>query len=175
MISLIYGGSGSGKSAFAEARVLELSTEKRVYLATMQVYGNEGRQKVKRHRKMRETKGFSTIERQRALTGCIADNTATVLLECVSNLVANEMFVGETMVPKEQVVHTVVEGITHVANHVKHLVMVSNNIFEDETGYSEETEEYRRALGEVNRQLAAMSDEVIEVVMGCPVYWKGKK
>jgi len=41
--------------------------------------------------------------------------------------------------------------------------------------YSPETEGYRRALGRVNQEIAAMSDEVVEVVLGCPVYWKGTK
>lgn len=174
MIVLFYGGSGSGKSALAEARVMELSKNHRYYLATMQVYGEEGRQKVERHRKMRETKDFTTVEKTNDIGGCIKDKDGTVLLECVSNLVANEMFLPEEILAKEVVVERVMQGIQTLAQDVKNLVIVSNNIFEDWDSYSEETENYRQALGLVNQQIAAMSDEVMEAVAGCSVCWKSQ-
>ena len=61
MITLVIGGSGSGKSAYAES-LLEDYAGTKYYLATMQVFDEEGRQKVQRHRKLREGKGFCTIE-----------------------------------------------------------------------------------------------------------------
>ena len=58
------GGSGSGKSAFAEQKAVSLAAGgELVYLATMQVYGEEGKKKVERHRQLRRGKGFETIER----------------------------------------------------------------------------------------------------------------
>ena len=59
----IYGAIASGKSAYAEDYVCRLGKE-RVYLALMQVYGEEGRKRVKKHRKMREGKEFRTVECQ---------------------------------------------------------------------------------------------------------------
>ena len=50
---LVIGGSGSGKSAYAEKVALECQKEKRhFYLATMHVFGEEGQKKVERHRKL---------------------------------------------------------------------------------------------------------------------------
>ena len=44
---MINGGSGSGKSAYAEECIVRMSQGlSRYYLATMQVYGEEGRKKV---------------------------------------------------------------------------------------------------------------------------------
>ena len=60
---LVIGGSGSGKSAYAEKVALECQKEKRhFYLATMHVFGEEGQKKVERHKRMRAGKGFVTIE-----------------------------------------------------------------------------------------------------------------
>ena len=60
MITLVLGGSGSGKSAYAE-HLLDGKTNK-YYIATMQVYDAEGEKKVARHRRLRAGKGFVTIE-----------------------------------------------------------------------------------------------------------------
>ena len=63
MITLVLGGSGSGKSAYAE-HLLDGKTNK-YYIATMQVYDAEGGKKVARHRRLRAGKGFVTMEQPR--------------------------------------------------------------------------------------------------------------
>ena len=75
MMILVIGGSGSGKSSYAEKIVVCLSrgmipsgenfsdiNMKRYYLATMQIFDEEGYQKAERHRKLRSKKEFLTIE-----------------------------------------------------------------------------------------------------------------
>ena len=63
MFHLVTGGSGSGKSEYAEQLIMEFGEKepwrKRYYLATMMPFGEETKQKIERHRKMREGKGFS--------------------------------------------------------------------------------------------------------------------
>ncbi len=99
MMTVITGVSASGKSEYAERRASELADGGALYYAaTMEPYGEEGRQRVERHRRLREGKGFVTIECYRgigrALDGVDAADRreATVLVECMSNLLANEMF-----------------------------------------------------------------------------------
>ena len=63
MTVLIIGYPESGKSELAENMVMEMAAPgDRVYLATMIPYGDEGASRVEKHRKMREGKGFETIE-----------------------------------------------------------------------------------------------------------------
>ena len=66
MFHLVTGGSGSGKSEYAEQLITEFGEKerwrKRYYLATMMPFGEETKQKIERHRKMREGKGFCTVE-----------------------------------------------------------------------------------------------------------------
>lgn len=52
MLTLVIGGSASGKSAFAESICLQ-SPLPRTYLATMQVWDAECAARVARHRAMR--------------------------------------------------------------------------------------------------------------------------
>ena len=61
MIHLVTGGSGSGKSAYAEQCILDFGGTRRVYIATMQQYGAEGQARISRHLKMSEAKKYSTI------------------------------------------------------------------------------------------------------------------
>lgn len=182
MMVLITGGSGSGKSAYAEQMAGELGKDgPKYYLATMRVYDEEGQRRIERHRRMRRDKGFCTIEQPAAiekalghLTGS-ASRESTVLLECVSNLVANEMFAGETPEPEEQVVRKVEQGVKSLKKGVRHLVVVTNNVQEDGILYDAATMEYLKAMGEINQRLAAMADEVVEVVAGIPVVVFGQK
>ena len=176
MLTLIIGGSGSGKSAFAEHYISCLAKEKRkYYLATMQVFDEEGQAKIDRHRRAREGKGFFTIEQPTAIHKACEKMEAgvkCVLLECMSNLVANEMFKDEKTGSAVEITDKVITEIRELINQVTDLVIVSNNVFEDGGTYDEATMEYIRALGSINEKLADMADEVIEVVVGIPIVMK---
>lgn len=197
MITLIIGGSGSGKSAYAEDYVLAAAADlPKYYIATMQVYDAEGERKVERHRRLRAGKGFVTIEQPtdigkagikiagnawneqekgdiHEVDGMDAPNEekqgGVALLECMSNLVANEMFSGEQMPETDAVVRRVTEGIEALAKQLTHFVIVSNNVFEDGIAYDALTLRYIEALGRINTRLADLADHVVEVVVGIPV------
>ncbi len=171
MMILVTGGSGSGKSAFAEQRVLSLGEGRRIYIATMQPYDDEGRRRVDRHRAMRAGKGFETVEQYTGLKNLSLPSGSIALLECMSNLAANEMF-GEEGAGADTV-SEILEGVRRIRQQVSHLVIVTNEIFSEAVSYEGDTDTYRKYLGEINQQLARMADEVCEVVYGIPVYVKG--
>ena len=99
----------------------------------------------------------------------------TVLLECMSNLVANEMFSGADIVSEDVVVGHILQGIKNLSTKVDELVIVSNNVFEDGISYDATTQAYIRALGRINTGVAALADTVTEVVVGIPVPVKERK
>lgn len=176
MMILVTGGSGSGKSEYAENRIVELAKDcDRYYIATMQVYDEEGQRRIARHRQMRSGKGFATIEQQTDIEKAIekmqagSPNNRAALLECMSNLVANEMFEDGIVNNKEEVVKKIIAGMRQLKESVAHLVVVSNNVFEDGIVYDQTTMDYIEAIGQINGQLAKMADEVVEVVVGIPV------
>ena len=179
MLVLITGGSGSGKSSYAESYTMKLSeNSKRYYIATMQVSGEEGRKKVERHREMRAGKGFFTIEQPTDVEQvigkmCASEKEDTVaLLECMSNLAANEMFSEEQPKNRSVVTEKIIQGIKELNKSVRQLVIVSNNVFEDGITYDDTTMEYIRAMGMINQELARIADKVVEVVVGIPVVVK---
>ena len=196
MMVLVVGGSGSGKSSYAEKVTVSLAQEsvkeitksentslsdfklniaKKYYLATMQVFDDEGRKKVDRHRNLRNGKGFFTIEQPVRISSALEkmeDGDRTVLLECISNLTANEMFSEKKTMTEIQVTENVIRDIKMLKEQTNHLVVVSNNVFEDGITYDETTTKYIRAMGKINQKLAALADRVVEVVAGIPVTLK---
>ena len=119
MMTVVTGGSGSGKSAFAEDKIVSFGPAKRIYIATMHPYDEESHKRVARHRKMRAGKGFETVECYTGLKNLDFPENAVVLLECMSNLAANEMF--EEKGAGEKTVEAVLEGI-------KKLSIINQNI-----------------------------------------------
>ena len=188
MIRFVYGGSGSGKSAFAEQLVVSCGAERKYYVATMKVYDDEGRRKVARHQKLRENKGFVTIEQptcigsaarqiqqgaksvqQNARPGENPSGKCVVLLECLMNLVANEMFTPDGIVAESDVIARVEEGLNELFSIADDVVVVSGNVFCDGVEYDETTKSYMRSLAAVNAFVARKADESFEVVAGIPL------
>lgn len=177
MMVLVVGGSGSGKSSYAEKTAVSLAQAgmKKYYLATMQVFDDEGRKKVDRHRNLRNGKDFFTIEQPTRISGALEkmeDGDRIVLLECISNLIANEMFSEEQAVTEMQVTDNVIRDIKMLKNQTNHLIVVSNNVFEDGITYDGATTKYIQAMGKINQKLASLADRIVEVVAGIPVVIK---
>ena len=167
MIVLVTGGSGCGKSTWAEQLVASLPDEKRVYIATMQVYDEESVKRVERHRAQRADTGFHTIECEKDLASADIAEGSVVLLEDLVNLMANEMFDGGN-------VSRIVPALHELAKKCRHLVMVTNDVFSDGIEYAESTQEYIRQLAEINNAAAKIADHVVEVVYSIPVEVKGE-
>ncbi len=94
------------------------------------------------------------------------------MLECISNLTANEMFSEKKAMTEIQVTENVIRDIKMLKEQTNHLVVVSNNVFEDGITYDETTTKYIQAMGKINQKLAALADRVVEVVAGIPVTLK---
>ena len=189
MLHIVYGGSASGKSSYAESFAMSLQGEGRLlYIATMYPYkwntteiDPETMQRIERHRAMRADKGFDTVECYRHVEHIVAKRQDVLLLECMSNLLANEMYLGqdsnagsdmaETMSP---VSNKIVQALIDLSTRVQELVIVTNDVFSDggSLTYDESTREYVKNLAEINCALARVAETVTEVVCGIPVIVK---
>ena len=167
MIILVTGGSGCGKSTWAEKLVDRLQEDRRVYLATMHVYDEESRQRVLRHRAQRAERNFTPVECRQDLDSAEIPEGSIVLLEDLVNLTANEMF-------EDGDVSRIVPALRRLASRCRHLVMVTNDLFSDGETYSPSVQEYLKCLADINREAAEMADSVVEVVYSVPVALKGE-
>ena len=189
MLHIVYGGSASGKSSYAESFAMSLQGEGRLlYIATMYPYkwntteiDPETMQRIERHRAMRADKGFDTVECYRHVEHIVAKRQDVLLLECMSNLLANEMYLepdsnagsdmAETMSP---VSNKIVQALVNLSTRVQDVVIVTNDVFSDggSLTYDESTLEYVKNLAEINCALARVAETVTEVVCGIPVIVK---
>ena len=170
MLELVTGGSGSGKSAYAESRICEYNRQAPkplFYIATMYPYGEETEKKIERHRILRKGKGFETLEWYTGLKQHLEEGSlkgADVLLECMSNLVANEMYMESGAGCHAD--QAILEGIQELNQQCSNLVIVTNEVFSESVPDSPEMKEYKRILGKINREIAIMADQVTEVIYG---------
>jgi adenosyl cobinamide kinase/adenosyl cobinamide phosphate guanylyltransferase len=202
MLHIVYGGSASGKSSYAESFAMSLQGEGRLlYIATMYPYkwntteiDPETMQRIERHRAMRADKGFDTVECYRHVEHIVAKRQDVLLLECMSNLLANEMYLeqdsddgglAETMSEVEKtgvgmsetlspVSNKIVQALVNLSTRVQDVVIVTNDVFSDggSLTYDESTREYVKNLAEINCALARVAETVTEVVCGIPVIVK---
>lgn len=211
MLHIVYGGSASGKSSYAESFALSLQGDGRLlYIATMYPYkwntteiDPETMQRIERHRAMRADKWFDTVECYRHVEHIMAKRQDVLLLECMSNLLANEMYLependdsgrpetmsevektgvdgnassdmAETMSPVSK---KIVQALVDLSTRVQDVVIVTNDVFSDggNLTYDESTREYVKNLAEINCALAREAATVTEIVCGIPVNIKGDK
>lgn len=173
MFRVVTGGSGSGKSAYAEQCVLDFGPAKRIYIATMFPFDEECDKRIQRHRQMRKEKQFETLECYTGLKNTDIPKDSVVLLECMSNLTANEMY--QENGAGERTVEEILAGIDWLLGRVHHLVVVTNEIFSDGITYDPDTCRYQSYLGQINSAMGRMADTVTEVVYGIPLAVKGEK
>lgn len=172
MVELIIGGAASGKSELAEREALKYE-KPCYYLATMQSDPGDkdgrGRERIERHRRRRAGLGFETIEKSSDI-GQTAGKIrgGCVLLECLTNLAANELFADSGMRDGEEVYRKLEADLERLASEAATLIIVSGDVHRDDTVYSDETETYRRLLARINTWCAMHSDRVYEVIYGCP-------
>lgn len=196
MLFLITGASGSGKSEYAERIVCALAAKEnikeKIYLATMENESNAAKQRIARHQKLRQGKGFLTIEapygrfhfmttgsdgfsaaeNEKESETRTAASGRIVLLECISNLLANLMF--DKGMSSAEAVSELLSALEQIERDCRHMVVVTNEVFSDGASYTGEMFSYISALGEANVRLAARAEVFCEVVYSVPVFLKGE-
>lgn len=182
MLYVITGGSGSGKSEYAESAAVHMSSVLGgglYYVATMKPYDEECDKRIARHRQMRSQKGFVTVECPIGLETVMEKEKAVYLLEDLSNLLANERYLeegrikGDGETAGQQAAEAILAPILALAKSGS-VVVVTNEIFSDGAEYEEETQLYCRLLGFLNAELAKEADGVAEVVCSIPLCQKGE-
>lgn len=172
---LVTGGSGSGKSAWAEQTLLAQARGRAVYLAAMENDGSaEAAARVARHRAMRAKHGqdagleFLTMERPVDVDGAAVEPGDSVLLEDLGNLLANEIW-SPAGVGADRAEERIMSGIRTLLDRAALLVVVSCDVFADGAEYDEGTIAYIRSLANLHRRLAALACRTVEVVCGIPI------
>jgi adenosylcobinamide kinase / adenosylcobinamide-phosphate guanylyltransferase len=164
---LVLGGARSGKSAFAEARLVALGLPK-VYLATATAGDDEMQARIAHHRARRGL-DWRTIEEPLDLVDALRQHAArdrAVLVDCLTLWLSNLMHAGRD---PEHEARRLVEWLGAAPGPV---VLVSNEVG---LGLVPETplgRSFRDAQGRLNQQVAAVVSDVAFVAAGLPLWLK---
>lgn len=162
---LVSGPSGSGKSVFAEQLAARLPGS-RYYIATMVPCTADNHRRIEKHRLQRQGLGFVTLERDRDVSLAPVEPGSTVLLEDVSNLLANALFAQGGSAGQVE------EDIRGLAGRCGTFIAVTIAGLE-EAGCTGETAGYIRDLNQLNRRLFQLADAAVSMKDGRPIARKG--
>lgn len=165
ILVLISGSNSSGKSIYAE-QLIAKTTGARYYIATMRPCTEDNHRRVEKHRAQRQGLGFDTLECPYQIGNAPISPDGVVLLEDVSNLLANAMF------EKGGSSDSVFRDICALADRCRILVVVTIAGLKDD-GYDEETVAYINGLNKINQKLFDKASVAISMREGTPVYQKG--
>lgn len=193
MIIFISGGAKNGKTTMGQDLTVALAGGgPHYYVATMIPADDEDHDRIRRHIEDRDGMGFETIEIGHNILSCLetpdrtgaeadsllqkpVDCNGSFLLDSVTALLLNELF-PDPLSPDMDVeaAEKCGDDLVTFAKSVKDVVFVSDYIYSDAQRYDEVTETYRRCLASIDRELAAISDTVIEVSAGNIFVHKGE-
>lgn len=170
MKTLITGGIKSGKSFYALKKAREREG-KRGFIATAMIKDDEMAKRVKEHRRERGTE-FETIEEPYELVRAVkfADKKyAVTVVDCLNmwllNLMEEKMDIAKE---RENLIAT-------LKNTTSHFIIVTNEVSSGVVPADEYTRRFVEELSILNAGVAGVSDEVVLMVAGCPLYLKGEK
>ena len=177
MIYFITGGAKNGKSSLAQDLAVAMSRGgTHYYIATMIPADQEDYRRIRLHIQDRAGLGFQTLECGRNILSLLdrVDPDATFLLDSATALLLNELFPDPTSCSMDvAAARQCAEDLVVFAKKVRNIVIVSDYIYSDAARYDEVTEVYRKCLADIDRNLAAVSDTVLEVCGGNVVVHKG--
>lgn len=165
--TLVLGGARSGKSAFAERLIGEMSLTK-VYLATATPGDDEMQARIAQHRKQRG-EGWVTIEEPLALVDTLTRESTigrVILVDCLTLWLSNLMMAERD--PEVEAKRLV--RFLDVSRYP--IVFVSNEVG---LGLVPETpigRAFRDAQGRLNQTIAAAVNNVAFVAAGLPLWLK---
>ena len=167
-ITLILGGTSSGKSAWAERYVLEQG-QKVGYIATAQAFDAEMKEKIAQHRQRRGDE-WTTREEPVNIISCFDAFPAEqpILLDCATLWLSNLMLAEKNIAAESSAF------IDYLHNYTGKLVIVSNEAGLSVIPHTPIGRDFQKAQGQLNQQLASVANRVVFVVSGLPLLLKGK-
>lgn len=179
-ITLVTGGSRSGKSTFAES--LFKDTDDVLYIATAIITDEEMRDRINKHINSRNNK-WTTYEGFKDLEKVIkATKHNNVLLDCVTIMITNLMFEKNldfdnmTMEEVDEIQNKIklqFENLIKAAREEKkNLVMVTNEVGSGLVPEYKLGRIYRDIAGFTNQHIAKLCDEVYFTACGLPLKLK---
>ena len=182
MVTLVTGGSRSGKSVIAEEKAKEYGKRSVLYLATAIPVDDDMKERIRIHQERRDS-AWGTYEGYREL-GEVVKNTekTTILLDCVTVLITNVLFEEERNFDElsarevEDLEHEIMMELSDLVKAIrdtnKNLVIVTNEVGMSVVPSYRLGRIFSDIAGKANQLLAKLADEVYLSISGIPMRLK---
>lgn len=175
-LTLITGGSRSGKSAFAQQQAEQIDGP-RLFIATCPRIDPEMDERIHRHQLDREGLGWQTAEVPLCLSEELERTPAgtTVLIDCLTLWINNLMYEAEQKKQEisEDKITVLAEDLARAARkHQGRIFLVSNEVGLGIVPDNPQVRRYRDLVGRCNQIIAAFADQVFLVSCGLPMQLK---
>jgi adenosylcobinamide kinase/adenosylcobinamide-phosphate guanylyltransferase len=168
MITLVLGGTRSGKSRYAQQLALELSTRP-LYVATSRVWDADHQARIARHQRERGPE-WRTLECELELDALELDGEVAVI-DCVTLWLSN--FFSDESADVERCLGRARSILERMFQRHGQLLLVSNELGQSLHAPSELGRKFVDLQGLVNQHIAARADNVAWMVAGIAHYVKG--
>jgi adenosylcobinamide kinase/adenosylcobinamide-phosphate guanylyltransferase len=179
-MTLILGGARSGKSSFAEDRARK-SGQTVIFLATAQAGDEEMAARIAAHQAGRPA-GWLTLEAPLNAGRMLKEYRHTgglILLDCLTLLASNILLsLPEplTQAAADEALDREIDSLLEAYSiREESWIIISNEVGLGLVPPYPLGRIYRDSLGRANQRLAAVSDEVIFMVAGLPMWVKGRE
>ncbi|WLR49617.1 bifunctional adenosylcobinamide kinase/adenosylcobinamide-phosphate guanylyltransferase [Bacillus tianshenii] len=174
MLIFVSGGVRSGKSSFAEQYACHLAEDTCIhYIATSTITDNEMKQRIQKHQNDRAASPYEwkTWEQPRNLENIIPQFsiTDTVLIDCLTVWLSNELFINDIWQSAQQsafVVRRMKETIEQYQKQCLHVIVVSNDLFYDGMPEDVGSKCYLSSLGKLHQEIVEIADEAYQAEFG---------
>ena len=176
MITLITGGSRSGKSAFAQQQAEQIDGP-RLFIATCPRIDPEMDERIRRHQQDREGLGWQSAEVPLGLSEELERTPAgtTVLIDCLTLWINNLMYEAEQKKQEisEDQITVLAEDLARAARKQQgRIFLVTNEVGLGIVPDNPQVRRYRDLVGRCNQVIAAFADQVFLVSCGIPMQLK---
>jgi adenosylcobinamide kinase / adenosylcobinamide-phosphate guanylyltransferase len=180
----VTGSARSGKSSFAERLTCKIAHDyggDLHYIATCRPSDAEMRNRIDRHKKERKESAaqWKTWECPTDIKGLVPlfKNGDIILLDCLTILLTNELFLDEHSWKhhdfQEKVMESILTGIEAIEQKVQAFVIVSNDVLNENIIDRSLVQTYGRLLGCLHQQIVKKAKKAFLVESGIPVLMKG--
>ena len=164
---LVLGGARSGKSTHAEQLAAQLGGDKVSYIATAQIFDDEMRDRIARHRQQRPS-AWQTLEEPFDVAGALRQaEHPVVIVECATLLASNWLLRDD-----EAAAHAAVEALIEAISR-RIVIVVSNEVGSGIVPATALGRRFRDLQGRINRRLMDAADRGFLLVAGQPLSVKG--
>jgi adenosylcobinamide kinase / adenosylcobinamide-phosphate guanylyltransferase len=169
MITLVLGGTRSGKSRYAQQLARQLSARP-LYVATSRAWDAAHQERIARHQRERGPE-WRTLECELELDALELDGEVAVI-DCVTLWLSN--FFSDQGADVDRCLERARRIVDRLAERRAELLVVSNELGQSLHAPSEIGRKFVDLQGLVNQHLAARAENVAWMVAGIPLYVKGR-